>query len=484
MCKAIQCRQRNGRLILCVASLLICALVTFSCTHTHPPKWFNDTPDDKKYYYGVGSSSESIDEAEEKAREDLVKNIKIKIKHEYTLIEKHSQTETYGPNQKPIEKKDQALSQSDSRTTTVAEGVIAGSKIYKRHKGHEGHPDHYALAKLSHKNLCKQVKKDLSSIEKMVADGDKKLEEKDIVAALELYNEALLSSESITIIPDCNIKEEISYNKIKQKIDIPIDIEPISGDKQIGEYGNALAEPLVVKVQYQGSPLEDFPLQATYTRGTGQLENRARGKGYTVRTRTDETGKAAFWVKAIKSISQNNFIQVAADTASFQAPVKAINFRYASSFPNGDLTGAPIVYLNGDTEEQEFAVGESVDFEIYVEEKSTVSVSLFKIFPDGNGDLELMYTTILDDSRKGYGDDCYYIDSEKQGWQLHVRCGKVTEERGFGLETLLVVKTGIDNLEEKPGTTWGVERLIKKLDESFGRNVWRAGWVSYMIKKD
>ena len=93
-----------------------------------------------------------------------------------------------------------------------------------------------------------------------------------------------------------------------------IHIVAISGNGQTCNYGNKLAEPLVVELHHQNKLLGKCPLKAIYTRGTGQLRNSRGETGTSISIYTDLEGKGYCWVDAVKSISHENRIQVTADS--------------------------------------------------------------------------------------------------------------------------------------------------------------------------
>ena len=59
-----------------VVCILVCAAgqSVFSDNH-EPPAWFTETPSNPEYYYGVGTSEESMTDAEANARATLILGI-------------------------------------------------------------------------------------------------------------------------------------------------------------------------------------------------------------------------------------------------------------------------------------------------------------------------------------------------------------------------------------------------------------------------
>ncbi len=452
--------KKNGWRILAVACFLFCTLA--GVAHAQP-RWFQKPPNDARYYYGVGMSTESMEKAKDQARAELTKAISstIEVRQEYRVDSKG-------------EGKDEEIDRkySDQMRITATLKSLPGitldqSKIESDRQGIK----YYALVSLERTVYRQHIQKQWDKVGEMVAHGDLSITT-DVVTALQEYSKALDVARTLpfpdqkTSLSDIGIEREITL--IKKDLEV----KAISGNEQRGTYGGSLADSLVVQVHYQGSPFASFPLWATYTRGTGQLRNSSGEMGRSVRVPTDANGQAIFWVEDIKSLSRENRIRVNAK----ELPISTgVNFHYSSLFSSRHSAQGPVIYLNGSADEQAFAENSVIQIEVQV--SSTCHLHLFEILADGH--FGYMQSVPIKNEYEGAG---WRILRKGSNWALEIDESSVTAARGSGLETLLVIATA---KEWQPvGSMLTPEGLTRQLDEDVGADAWRVDWASYLVEKD
>lgn len=457
------------RIVIVFVSILVYALVCPVYSSSDEPDWYTVPPEDSDYYYGVGYSTKSMNDAEGEARVNMILGIAATIR---------------------VEDEGEQTSRDDGKYENIKMGfgrkyhiyaeqeALPGVKIAKRHNPHSRQMEYYALARLSQGKLRQYTEKRQEEVKRHAEHGDKKLKEGNIIAALKVYREALKIAQKLKFLYSeiVNIPDGTSDVEIQERIDSiqnDIHILKFSGDEQTCDYGNSLPEALVVQVYYRNKPLTGFPLKAIYTRGIGQLKNEAGETGLSVRMHTDKEGEARCWVKIAKSISRENYIRIKEDTESNESlKSKVVNFRYTSLFPTRQTTGTPIVTFNGSSTEQTFSEGSKVDIEISVPNKC--HIHLFSIV--ANGDFGYMQSVPIERTYEGKR---WRVISTNSGWALQMHQVPLTADYGLGLETFLVVTT--EDTWEPERKQFTMNNLIRQLDNSVGKDGWRVGWVSYYI---
>ena len=88
---------KSQEITIFVASILVYAMACVEYSEADPPIWYTETPNSNEYYYGVGHSKESIEDAEAKARKDLIMGIAVTIHAE---VEQHSWSVDDGNSEK------------------------------------------------------------------------------------------------------------------------------------------------------------------------------------------------------------------------------------------------------------------------------------------------------------------------------------------------------------------------------------------------
>ena len=66
-------------IVLSVVPILFYTIVYVAYSEVEPPPWFIETPNDDYYYYGVGYSTKGMEDAEAKARKELILGIEATI---------------------------------------------------------------------------------------------------------------------------------------------------------------------------------------------------------------------------------------------------------------------------------------------------------------------------------------------------------------------------------------------------------------------
>ena len=436
----------------------LCAVCLFvflpACVAYGQPSWYKNHPEDDTYYYGSGFNKESRDKAENDAFSDLIQRI-----HTNITVEKFRRTRSTGVGEgENIESEFEVTVRIGSEQKS-----IQGLGIDERdtHKG-----NYYALARLRRADFHKQINRMWKEIQQRVDFGNLSLEEGDVITALQKYDKAFKGAKNLPVFDDkyAGLKIDIEH-KIEDIVN-DIKITPHSKD-QNGLYGHSLRDSLVVRVLYKSQPLEGFPFSASYTRGTGQLMNRAGEMGSSVHIYTDANGNASFRVNDIQSLSRSNHIRVKAD----QLPEsKAVDLHYASSFPAPHATSSALtILLNGSADEQDFIEGSELGIEIHMPEKCYLH--LFEIHADG--DFKYHESSPIQQEDRGTG---WRILREEGRWVLKFDPVPVNAAKGPGLETLLAITT--EQSWQPDGTTLTPQGLVQQLKE---HGTWRVGWVSYYV---
>lgn len=456
--------MKPKEIVLAVTSILFYIIVYVAYSEVELPSWFKEPPSDEGYYYGAGHSTKSMEEAEAKARKNLILVIAATIHAE---VEQHSRSVDDGNSERT-----EGGFTTRSRSYAMQES-LPGVEICERHLGQT---DFYARARLSQEKYRQHMKQKYTEVQEIATSGDKKLADGHVIDALKAYSAALTTAKTLTFL-DGEASNAVSVVDIQQKIAAvqnDIYIIEISGDGQICDYGSKLADPLVVEVHYQNEPLGKYPLKATYIHGTGELRNSHGETGTLVSIYTDTEGKGYCWVDAVRSISRENRVQITMDVEGIQLPAsQAAIFRYTSTFPTRDKTGAPTVTLNGSADELTFAEGSKVDIEIRVPNKC--HIHLFSIV--ANGDFGYLQSIPIEHAYIGNG---WGVISTNSGWALQMNRIPLRADYGRGVETLLVVTTEKAWKPNKEEFT--IDSLIRELDESVGTDNWRVGWASYHIE--
>ena len=429
-----------------------------------PPAWFTNPPaDDDKYYRATGSSKENEEAAKTTAVAELIMK--------------------FAPTKVGSEVRLKTTSTMDGESENITQDYISNSTAFAEQKRLSGYQFpkkdiaggvYYVLARIPKETLEQHWETMWKEAETAVKQGDTYLESRQVVPALIEYAEAL---KIVTLLkPD---PDKVTPDRIMSKTrDINNDLEISKEDKEpTADYGDSLDDPLVVTILYKGKPLRDFPLKATYTQGTGLLDNKEGQKGTVISFKTDEDGKGSCWVNRIDSISWDNYVQITADVPDSIPLSKAkTGFRYTSKFPQGELSEPPIVYLDGDSNDigQEFSPGHSAELKIHPL-PSDCWIHLFTITAKG----EFAYNQSVE-INEAYDGDGWSITPEEPPWTFKIEEVSLVRDQGDGFESILVVTTlKACELDIKELTG---KRLIRELDEQVGEGQWNADSITYGFK--
>ena len=461
------CRLFLSFLIFLIVYLLPCAAVYgASRADDEPPVWYKETPSDLNYYYGVGSSTESMTDAETEARAALILGIAATV---------HTDVKSYLRSRNTGEVEDIVNDFEIYSRSTATQEALSNLEILKRQLG----KTNYALARLSQEKFHEHIKKQREEVRGIVNHADERLAAGDVIIALQRYTEALVRARPLTFVSRAssdNANEVSLENEIERKrIDVQTEmhIEMLSGNSQSGIYGEPLANALAVQVSYKGMPVPKFPLRATYLWGTGRLKGSTEQANKSVRIYTDAGGKGVCRVDAIHAISGKNHIRITANADVIQLPdSKSMDFHYVSAFPARHKTEAPQITQNGEYGEPMFHEGQEITLEIRVPRKCYIH--LFSLLPDGNFDYH--QSAPIEQVYDGEGFSIQFIES---AWRFQLEKVTVTGERGIGLETLLVVTTPIPWEPTQKAAT--AKHLIDQLDNLVGKERWQAGTANSRV---
>ena len=122
----------------------------------------------------------------------------------------------------------------------------------------------------------------------------------------------------------------------------PYQLEIISGDHQHGQFGSALAEPLVVEVRdWQGNLLPDTQVTFTISNGDALLN----GKSMVEHVTTDANGRAALSLVLGYTIENTVAVSIGPETVSFS--VTGNSSSYSNTFSSSE-DGPPAAALSPD----------------------------------------------------------------------------------------------------------------------------------------
>ena len=137
---------------LFITCLLACAASqNASSLDEEPPTWFKETPSDSEFYYGVGTSRESMTDAEADARAALILGIAATVD---TEVKNYLRTRGVGADEQVDN-----IFESQSRSTATQE-ALPNLEILKRQPGQIN----YALARLSKEKFDAHIKNQRAEI--------------------------------------------------------------------------------------------------------------------------------------------------------------------------------------------------------------------------------------------------------------------------------------------------------------------------------
>jgi len=258
------------------------------------PQWVENYQHPKypqsMYFLGVGIG-ETKAQASERAKADLLKQIKVKI--ESQLITEETE----------IRERDKSYlnSRVQDRTESTVKASVSGLRVAEMQKN-EGR--FYALSVLNKSNYIKTLKNQMEQIisntHSLLRQSRENVNRGHIYSAIKNYRTAqntipefYIKNNLLTSISgqEYGYEQKISAQKIMTEMRTlvaNIELEAISGRGQTAQSGNYLPEPIIVRVIYDSIGVKNFPVHVRYQNG-----EKVGLKS------TDKTGKVNFEIKAI-----------------------------------------------------------------------------------------------------------------------------------------------------------------------------------------
>ena len=223
-----------------------------------------------RYLVGVGFSEINWVSANASAQSNLAKTLKVKIRSKMVDV---STTE-----QQYVE------SVIETEVDTVLEGVEIKDGWEDQAKN-----VYYSLAILDRKLAAATIRSQIGEIEsrlpKLISEGKKNEAAGDLIGALSHYFSGYRISPPLAPLKS-------AYRVITRSLDTPgtsslgtgdfafriddvvqnLTLSYFSGDKQVVKSIGELPEPLVVKVNFKGKPVQGIPVVFKFERGDGELE--------------------------------------------------------------------------------------------------------------------------------------------------------------------------------------------------------------------
>jgi TolB-like protein len=243
-----------------------------------PPDWVfgKEHPrfSQNSYLVGVGFSEKNAVSANESARSNLAKNLKVKIRS--TMVDASTTEQTY------------VKSVIETEVDTVLEGIEIKDGWYDTIKG-----VYYSLAILERSLAVTIIKDRISKIEsalhRNLKEGIEAETRVDLVTALSHfltgYQKAPTRSPLINALhvitrsPENFDSQNINANEFKSRINgivNNLNLATVSGDRQIAKTQRGVANPLIAKVyllkEGKQIPVPNIPVIFNYETGHGELE--------------------------------------------------------------------------------------------------------------------------------------------------------------------------------------------------------------------
>ena len=164
----------------------LCAVCLFvslpACVAYGQPSWYQNHPENDTYYYGVGSSTESMDNAENDAFSDLIQRI-----HTNITVEKFRRTRSTGVGEREnIESEFEVTVRIGSEQKSIQGLGIARREMQRG--------NYYALARLRREDFHRQINRMWKEIQQRVDYGTSSLPPILSIAAIS-FSEAVLDAE-------------------------------------------------------------------------------------------------------------------------------------------------------------------------------------------------------------------------------------------------------------------------------------------------
>ncbi|HMA61307.1 MAG TPA: LPP20 family lipoprotein [bacterium] len=239
----------------------------------------------QQYFTGVGIA-ETRDQAVERARADLIKQIKVTIESELTTEEREEATG----------KTREVSSSVVSKTKSSVDATVAGIEIGDLE---ESDNKFYALAVLNKNNYFQSIRSEIDRIleesDNLLTAARKNVKDGQILNAFENFKKASAlvedyapKNELLVSLTGMNYREEevISSPQViteMRNIITKLDLEMLSGNSQTAASGQYLPEDVKIKVVYNGDSglvgVNNFPVLARYKNGDPIEEKRTQSDG-------------------------------------------------------------------------------------------------------------------------------------------------------------------------------------------------------------
>ena len=243
-----------------------------------PPDWVlgkgHPSFSQDRYLVGVGFSDMNSVSANESARSNLAKNLKVKVRS--TMLDISTTQETH------------VESVIQTEVDTVLEGVEIKDGWLDQNKG-----IYYSLAILERSLASSIIQDRISKIESVLQrnlnEGMEAEKRADVIATLSNYLSGYQKAPSlsplksalqvITLSGGNSEPQNISASDFESRIKgvvRSLNLSTVSGDRQIVKTQKGLAEPLIAKVyllnQDNEIPVQNIPVVFNYEKGQGELE--------------------------------------------------------------------------------------------------------------------------------------------------------------------------------------------------------------------
>jgi TolB-like protein len=310
-----------------------------------PPDWVlgkgHPSFSQDRYLVGVGFSDMNSVSANESARSNLAKNLKVKVRS--TMLDISTTPETH------------VESVIQTEVDTVLEGVEIKDGWLDQNKG-----IYYSLA-IVERSLASSIIQDrISKIESVLQrnlnEGMKAEKKANVMAALSNYLSGYQKAPSlsplksalqvITLSGGNSEPQNISASDFESRIKgvvRSLNLSTVSGDRQIVKTQKGLAEPLIAKVyllnQDNEIPVQNIPVVFNYEKGQGELEKeKTSGPSGTVQTTIHkissyEEANHVITVKLNYSRIRSNFNGNLVDKLISPLKYKTAKFNYSVKTP-------------------------------------------------------------------------------------------------------------------------------------------------------
>ena len=279
------------------------------------PSWIDRLPASTKLYQGVGSSRQSQEKANDRARVELAKNIEVHV--EEVITDVLGETEVKG-----------GLENETFRVVSksFAKETLHGSRIGATWFD-EKENTYWAYACVEKWKVKKALREKVEKSKEMYLAGLKTLRNAKVAAAM---REFVCALNSLNVLGGRLIKEDLDGDGTKEDLELTIrrvlnelveniQLTMASGRGQTGVVGRALQKPLVVRVIYQRRgdifPVANIPIKFRFKKGAGLLDSTAS---------SDQNGLAVCRVYRLDKESESTVIGAFIDTDALRKELGVI----------------------------------------------------------------------------------------------------------------------------------------------------------------